>query len=222
MNNITRTEKRGFLLLAIVFALSYFFAFTNMDFFEHGFIVEDGPVEYGTAVMLFCTSILSIVYLIKYHKNKSLTWKFGLVMFAILFFFAAGEEISWGQRIFDIQTGEYFMEHNRQKEMNLHNLEVGGKKLNKIIFSQLLTLVIVVYLLIVPVLYRKKKWAKNLLDKFAVPVVYWHHTIAFIVCTLLVLIIPHHRKWEVYELDFSLIFFLIFLNPFNKEIYSKS
>ena len=32
------------------------------------------------------------------------------------------EEISWGQRIFDIQTPDFFMKHNIQRETNLHNL----------------------------------------------------------------------------------------------------
>jgi hypothetical protein len=32
------------------------------------------------------------------------------------------EEISWGQRIFDIQNPKYFEEHNTQKEISIHNL----------------------------------------------------------------------------------------------------
>jgi len=222
MNNITFTEKAGFALLAIVILLGIYFGYTDRDFFDHQFIVEDGPVEYGTAFFLLCVSITAIYKLVSLWKYKSFTWRFGFIMFALLFFFAAGEEISWGQRIFNIQTTEYFTEHNRQKELNLHNLEVDGVKLNKLIFGQLLTITIAVYLLIVPVLYRKKQWAKNLLNKFGVPVIFWHHTIAFVVCTLTMLIIPEDRKWEIYEFGFALIFFLIFLNPLNKEIYNKS
>ena len=92
---------------------------------------------------------------------------------------------------------------------------------DKIIFSQLLMVAMVVYLLVLPVLYRKKDWAKNLVDKFAVPVVKWHQTIAFIASTIIVAIIPPSRKWEVYELAFGVIFFLIFLYPLNDYIFKK-
>lgn len=223
MKAITTTEKRGFFVLAIVFVLSLYFGFTDVDYFDNNFSVEDGPVEWGTAIMLFCVSVFSLVKLISLWKHKSIAWRFGFVMFTLLFFFAAGEEISWGQRIFGIESSEYFIENNAQGETNLHNMVVGGKKLNKIIFSQLLTLITVLYLVLAPILYRKKMWAKNLLNKFGVPVVYWHQTIAFVVSTVIILVIPSNRKWEVYELAFALIFFLIYLNPLNKDIiYTRS
>ena len=39
-------------------------------------------------------------------------------------FFIAGEEISWGQRIFGYMTPDWVAERNIQKEFNLHNLGV--------------------------------------------------------------------------------------------------
>jgi len=38
-------------------------------------------------------------------------------------FFVAGEEISWGQRIFGFSTPELLRQHNRQGELTLHNLD---------------------------------------------------------------------------------------------------
>ncbi|MGK0308360.1 MAG: hypothetical protein ACI8RP_001322, partial [Urechidicola sp.] len=49
----------------------------------------------------------------------------------------------------------------------------------------------------------------------------WHHTIAFLTATALILTMPSTRKWELYELAFGVIFLLIFLNPLNKYIYYK-
>jgi len=43
---------------------------------------------------------------------------------AVLFFFGAGEEISWGQRIFGLQTPEPLAQINKQDELNLHNISV--------------------------------------------------------------------------------------------------
>jgi hypothetical protein len=51
-----------------------------------------------------------------------------LALFALGMFVAAGEEISWGQRIFGIETPESIREDNVQGELNLHNLSgVQGK-----------------------------------------------------------------------------------------------
>ena len=38
-------------------------------------------------------------------------------------FFVAGEEISWGQRIFGLSTPELLRQHNTQGELTLHNLD---------------------------------------------------------------------------------------------------
>jgi hypothetical protein len=40
---------------------------------------------------------------------------------AFVLFFVAGEEVSWGQRVFDIQTPPTWAAHNIQGEITLHN-----------------------------------------------------------------------------------------------------
>lgn len=221
MGQLTLLDKIGYALLLVILGLGLYFAFTDANFFDNTYTREDGAVEYSTSIMLFFIALLCISRLRKLNKYKPLLWKLGVLGFALIFIFGAGEEISWGQRIFGIESGDFFKENNAQEETNLHNLVVGGTKLNKLIFSQLLMIVMLMYLLIIPILYRKKENIKNLLNKCAVPVVKWHHTIAFIMCTVLVLIIPSSRKWELYELAFGVIFFLIFLNPLNHYIFKK-
>ncbi|RAV29785.1 hypothetical protein [Sinomicrobium soli] len=221
MKNLSKTELLGFMFLLVTFVNSLYFGFTDEMLFNEHYAQEDGLVENETALMLLGVSLLCIYHLFRGWKYKKILWKTGTVIFAVLFFFAAGEEISWGQRIFGITSGDFFVENNAQGETNLHNLVVGDTKINKLIFSQLLMVVMVTYLLIVPLLYRKTRWVKNLADTFAVPIVAWKHTIAFIACTILVSIIPADRKWEVYELAFGILFFLIFLAPFNRHIFEK-
>ena len=137
----------------------------------------------------------------------------------LLFFFGAGEEISWGQRIFGIESSEYFKENNAQQETNLHNMVVGDTKINKLVFSQILTIVLVIYLIILPILYRKVKVIKNLVNNFAVPIAQLQHILAFILATGFLAFIPSNKKWELYELAFAVIFLLIYLYPYNKEVY---
>lgn len=138
---------------------------------------------------------------------------------ALIFLFGAGEEISWGQRIFDVESSEYFKQNNAQQETNLHNMVVGETKINKLIFSQILTIVLVIYLLVLPFLYRRINSIKKLVDTFGVPIPQWKHTLAFLLATGFITLMPSERKWELYELAFAVIFFLIFLNPFNSLVY---
>jgi len=221
MKTLTNIDKIAALFLTIIFGLGIYFANTDLLYFDKVYTVEDGFVENGSAIFLLSSSILLLSRFFKLFSSKSTAWKIGIAVMALLFFFAAGEEISWGQRIFNIESSEYFLENNAQGETNLHNMVVGGTKINKLIFSQLLTVVLVIYLIITPFLYRKYELVKNLANQFAVPIVQWYQTIYFLAGTVLLAFIPSNRKWEIYELAFSVIFLLIFLNPLNKSIYQK-
>lgn len=218
---LNQKEKIGYAFLLIIFAISVYTSQTNLDFFENNIAQEDGFSEYTTAILLFVISIITCVRLIQLFKHKSLTWKLGMLFFALLFFFGAGEEISWGQRIFGIETPEYFKQNNAQYETNLHNLVIGDVRINKLVFSKIFTIVLALYLLLTPVLYAKVTSIKKLIDNFAIPIVQWNHSIAFIVSSLIILIIPSAERWEVYELAFSVIFLLIIFNPVNNHIYQK-
>ncbi|SFW30902.1 hypothetical protein [Cellulophaga fucicola] len=214
-------DKIVYAVLFVICSVGLYFGLTDKEFFDKSYAQEDGLVEYGTALMLFLVSLVCIFRLFTIQKGKSITWKIGTLIFALLFLFGAGEEISWGQRILDVQSSEFFIENNAQGETNLHNMVVGETKVNKFIFSQLLMVVMVLYLIVSPVLYRKQEWFKNLVNMFAVPIVKWHHTIAFLVATALVVSNTSGRTWEVYELVFGAIFLLIFIDPLNKFIYNK-
>ena len=222
MKTLTQTEKIAYSFLLIVFGFGIYFSNTDLTYFDEVYTKEDGAAENGTALFLLFSSILLIYRFFKLYKFKKPLWMVGILGLALIFMFGAGEEISWGQRIFNVESSEYFLENNAQGETNLHNMVVDGKKVNKIIFSQLLTVVLVIYLIITPLLYRKFEGIKNLANMFAVPIVKWQHTIAFLSCTALITFMPSNRKWELYELAFGVIFFLIFLNPLNKNIYSTN
>lgn len=229
MKTLNNIDKAAYLFLIIIFGLGIYFANTDLTYFDEVYTGEDGFIENGSAIFLLSSSLLLLYRFFKLFKHKELFWKIGVLGLSIVFFFGAGEEISWGQRIFNVESSQYFLENNAQGETNLHNMVVGETKINKLIFSQLLTAVLIIYLIITPLLYRKFEWIKKLANKFAVPIVQWNHTISFLTGTLLLvdykflpLLIPSERRWEIYELAFSVIFLLIFIKPFNKEIYAAN
>lgn len=90
-------------------------------------IPEDHYFELIGAFSFLVTSILFFYGFLLARKRLDKTW-FSLVKqlvylgLAFLFFFGAGEEISWGQRILGFETPESISQVNRQEEFNLHNL----------------------------------------------------------------------------------------------------
>lgn len=95
----------------------------------HQFVIkEDSIVEYLTVFSSLAVSYFGAVILFKpktYKKDKyiSLLLNFFCVIAIIFGIFIAGEEISWGQRIFNIQTPEEIKEINNQDETTIHNIE---------------------------------------------------------------------------------------------------
>ena len=222
MKTLTQIDKIAYSFLLLVFGFGIYYANTDLQYFDKIYTKEDGYAESLTALFLCCSSLLLLYRVIKLYKYKKAMWMVGMIGLAVIFIFGAGEEISWGQRIFNVESSEYFLQNNAQGETNLHNMVVDGKKINKIIFSQLLTAILIVYLIITPILYRKYDAIKKLANNFAVPIVKWHHTIIFLLSTLALIFMPSDKKWELYELAFSIIFFLIFLNPLNSTIYKNN
>jgi hypothetical protein len=178
------------------------------------YLKEDGLVENLTTLFLAASSGIAVWRAVKQwqagRKVSTLTW----ALLAFLFFFAAGEEISWGQRIFSIETPEYFMEKNLQKETNLHNLVIGNVKVNKLIFSQLLTAAMVVYFLGLRLLAVKTRFFRKVVSVTGLPLPRWEHTAALVIGTILVSQYHMVKAGELRELVFAVVFFLVFLYPF--------
>lgn len=82
-------------------------------------LFEDGPVEYATSVLLFVAAFLFAVATTRHWKKTRVGYF--LAVFAALLFVAALEEISWGQRLLQIPSPEFFIVNNDQQEINIHN-----------------------------------------------------------------------------------------------------
>lgn len=176
-------------------------------------VAEDGPAENLTALMLFAASVVSFYRVKQYAMLKKSGWVIAQILLAVFFFFAAGEELSWGQRIFNVQSGEFFQQHNLQGETNIHNLMVGDTKINKLVFSQLLFVVLVIYFVFLEFLAKKVKWIGNLVRYFNVPLPKLHHVVMMLASAIVIQGIYYSRHDELLECVFATIFFLIFLSP---------
>lgn len=79
---------------------------------------EDGFIENLTS-LAFLIAGVAFLYQCRKSEFRSIVTA-GLGVLCVV---AAGEEISWGQRVFGIQTPESLRAVNVQHELNLHNLE---------------------------------------------------------------------------------------------------
>jgi len=84
------------------------------------FFYEDGPAENIEFINYLVSFVFSIFIARSFFKNNYKLFCSLYIFLAVLFIFIAGEEISWGQRIFNFETPEQFSS-NLQNEFNIHN-----------------------------------------------------------------------------------------------------
>lgn len=90
---------------------------------------EDGIIENLSAIFFLLASIVFLflffksrtedkIYFLKRNRN------YFFLLLGLLLFFCFGEEISWGQRIFNIMVPDQWKAINTQQELNFHNLYI--------------------------------------------------------------------------------------------------
>jgi hypothetical protein len=84
---------------------------------------EGSLYESATAVVLALSAVYVLSVLARRNTYALARWQRRfLVLIGALLVLAALEEISWGQHLFGFDPPEFFVRHNRQRELNLHNL----------------------------------------------------------------------------------------------------
>jgi hypothetical protein len=215
---LSATEKTIIFIVAIVIAAGFILFYSDVSKFED-FVKEDGIAEWLTVAGLLMGSFVCFARFVRLFRIKNRWFLVVTMGLGLFLFFAAGEEISWGQRIFGIATPEYFQQHNAQQETNLHNLVVNGVKINKLVFSLILVGLLGAFLIIVPLLYQKNTAAKKFLNASGVPIPQLYQVLAFIIVFALTSLIKHGKNAELLECGGALLFFLIVRYPKNREIF---
>lgn len=215
-------NKYETILLGIVFTLiiaGVIASFIDMHWFEDVYTHEDGFIENFTVFPLSIALVLALSYLFKLGRYRSWMFIASMLFAAVFSLFVAGEEVSWGQRIFHVESSDFFKQNNAQEETNLHNLVVGGKKVNKIVFSLLLGIAVATYLLILPVLYSFNLKVKRFIDWAGIPVPHRNHIFAAILLGILISIIQTAKNAELLEMGITSIFLLILAFPENAHVF---
>ena len=197
-------------------------------------VLEDGVFEYATAIWFLLASILFILLYVRSHTGNNffiLKTKKNIfyLLLGMLFFFGCGEEISWGQRLLNIDPPEKLKEINAQKEITLHNLyffsdemdEYGNKKktiTSLFALSRLYVFFWFLYCILIPIFNKASIKFSNFLKTLNLPIVPLGLGVLFLVNYLLSRVIgiinnsvTTHSIVEIKEANGAFIFFMISL-----------
>jgi len=166
-------------------------------------LVEDGIVEWTQFLAFAMTSgLLGYVTLDRWQRNGGFSLEVlvlgGLTALVAL---AALEEISWFQRILQIQTPEFFAQNNRQSETNLHNLGFGKESLHKAVLLKIIVIAGLIHNLILPLLARSRPAIRTFVERFGLYLPPLAASVPYLILVILShLLVDHPRKGELGEL----------------------
>ena len=228
MKNMHHSEIILYLLVLFHVGLGVLLSFINPDYFTQHYVIEDGILEWLGFDALLLAGIVSF-YRLRLWRKRPLTFSVGVLLTALVFTFGAGEEISYGQRLFNFASPAFFKEHNKQGEFNIHNLRFKkadqSKKefsVNKVVFGLGLSIFLAVYLIASPFLYRHSRRAKELADRWGIPIPEPFHALFFLILFGLTAMVDSSRKGEIMEFGGAWIAFLLVLYPQNEDIFTSS
>jgi hypothetical protein len=102
--------------------LAYFLLIIQIDSKYYRFINnEDNLVEWLTFACLLISGLLSLIMAYQTYKyGDRYLWFF--LLFGVACIILGFEEISWGQRILQVESPNFFLENSDQQEINIHNV----------------------------------------------------------------------------------------------------
>ena len=106
------------LLAIIVFVTK----FTSPAFYDRFIEGEHALVELATPVVALCGFVVGLTMLRSLHEIPSRAMRLWVVLITLSCLYLGGEELSWGQQLFEWETPAEIEKLNDQQETNLHNM----------------------------------------------------------------------------------------------------
>jgi hypothetical protein len=222
LSTAKRIAGLGLVFVALTFLLYVFSAlFGDMSMLVQ-LVKEDSVLETIGVLSLFAAAAMFIVAYVRsgraphraYHTRLRRLVYIALV---VLLLFGAGEEISWGQRLFHIETPEALGEVNVQDELNVHNLMLFGIDFGGWM-RRLFTLFWFGFVLFVPLIAAFSERARALFDR-VMPVVPWPLGLPMVLNYVALRAVPifspeslihyHYTTVEIYEMNSEVLLLIV-------------
>lgn len=219
----TAFEFAVFALLCAMVGVAWFEAArpSGLPLLQH-WLREDGVVEWLTVAGLVALAGLCVHRCVVLWRDRPPAFLVVTALAGAAFIFGAGEEISWGQRLLGLEPPAWFAEHNRQSEINVHNLVLGSRDLNKWLFGQVLTVGLVAFMGL-SLVHRLSPGFRTFAARLGLPVARGRHVAALALFALLLHgpAVPG-RSSELFELVAVLTVLMVFVNPANRAAFTRS
>jgi len=176
-------SRLGKILVTISVVSGIFFIIMSADPIAYRrMIAEDGVIEYGSALMWFFSAlVLSLTFLMT--KTKTTIFIVAHILLIAFFIVCAGEEISWGQRIYGFEVPKGLIAINVQNEATLHN--IGSTS----IFSNAFFLLTIGFFIVYPMLFLRNHKVRPLVIGNDLQVVVYYSIVTYLVIFVVWIII---------------------------------
>jgi energy-converting hydrogenase Eha subunit A len=160
---------------------------------------EDSPIEW---MQFLCfavlAGILGFIAVDRWKKQSRLNFEVIVIAgLSALVALAALEEISWFQRVLGFGSPDFFLQNNRQKEANLHNMVVGGVNLHKAILVKLIFIIGITHNLVLPLIARSKPAVKRWVESMGLYLPPLSAGLAYLLLVLLSQVLVDHPHVRV-------------------------
>ena len=222
---VDSTERFILINAVIMFGAGVWLSFANHDYFQYVYTAEDGLLEWLTVFALGAIALILAGRL--WVHRRFLGWRQRLVLggVAVLAVFGAGEELSWGQRLLGIDSSDFFLNHNKQKEINIHNLSIGDVSFNKDVFSKGILLVFSLYVFVVTPMYHRFDVVRRLCNGWGIPIPQRYQYLGYLITIVIVEGLlnmatdPAPRRGELTEFMITILAALNLIYPLNQGDY---
>ena len=222
-NSMRLGEQLIYLSVVVTFAVGLVLQLAAPDLLESFYLAEDGFLEWLIVVIFAFLAGVCFWRAARLRRIRSTAFVVVSVFLGLVFLFGIGEELSWGQRIFGIETPAPLKQYNKQQELNIHNLKLGGISFNQVIFGWLLFLGLALYLLLLPWLAARYEQVRGWVDQLGLPLATRLQALAF----LPVLILPQQllaskESDELAEVCGAMLLVAVFCYARNRSIYASA
>lgn len=208
-------------VLIIFLSLAIYVSRTNLFYFESAMVAEDGFFQWMIFYTLLFASIMCFYRASLLKPFRGAVFATCLVLAGIVFLAFAMDEMSWGQRVFNFSSPQFFLTHNTKMQFNFHHLVFNGFHINNIIFTFSIKIIATLYFLVLPFFYTKLDKIKVFVNRFAIPLPRYSQTGAYIILAGLISLIPSDLRFVIFEFGFYWILVLMMYNPLNDEVFSR-
>lgn len=198
MNSVEKKWNSGELiqysLIAGLFTAVVFYLFHNNPVAYTLLITEDHIAEFSTSV---CFGMAGIIILFLSFRRGPKARKVIWALIGTISLIIAAEEISWGQRIFYIDTPDFLSDNNIQKEVTLHNLVIFDSVHEKLHIG--ISYLILMYLALSFIVYTKMPGVVERFTRLGLPLVKVKLMPVFLLAPFFLVVHPTARADEIGE-----------------------